>query len=476
MDMAQADAAFMNEGSLARGIPDTGERKLALVTGLAITSVFTLIAALFGGKPAGLAAIPLFATLFLLVTSFELTLITLAMVFFVNMYVWIFSSAVWFSMVVAVAFVLTNRDFAWKDLAHPLTTSIGVYGLCVLPSFLNAANPVMSVVRLLNVAAFLVVLYLTGAGIRSRDQIRRIVAVFLALALLNGLHVIVGAVATGKRLYGFAGLMYVDYAGLAVCVTATMALLAHGFRRILLVMLSLAIAVALILTQTRSTWLATLATLFFLGGYLVLHPDVVGSTRKRLMALLMAGGLSIAVTAAAVVAINPKVEERVTSLGDGGSLELDPNYGQKNSLITRMLIWDTAMKAFSAHPIVGIGVYGFSYVSLHYARMPWFLYEKYVAGMSPHQSHFAALVETGILGWLGFLVFLVAIVRYPIRAIREVKGERGRHYALVGAVAVVYCVVSMFFTDAWLWGQGIVLLGLILGLVTANVKLNDARA
>ena len=466
----------MNSGLLAERIPEARERTLALVSGLAITAVFTLIAILFGGKTAVLIALPLVAVVFLLLTSFDLALIALAMVFFVKTYVWIFSGAVWFSMVVAAAFLLNRRDFAWKDLAHPLTPAIVVYGLCVLPSFLNAVNPLMSAVKLFNVLAFLIVLYCTAAGVRSRDQIRRIVAAFVALALLNGLDVIIGAVATGKRLYGFAGLMYVDYAGLAVSVTATMTLFAHGFRRNLLLLLSLAIAAALIMTQTRSTWLATIATLFFLGGYLVLNPDVVGSTRKRLIVLLVAGSLGIVVTAVGVVAVNPKIEQRVSSLEEGGSVEFDPNLAQKNSLITRMLIWDTAFRAFSEHPIIGIGVYGFLYVSRDYARMPWFLYEKFVSGMSPHQTHVAALVETGILGWLGLLVFLVGVLRYTIRAIREVRGERARHYALVGAVAVVYCVISMFFTDAWLWGQGIVLLGLVLGLVTANARLNSAAA
>jgi O-antigen ligase len=441
-----------------------------------MTSVFTVTAVLFGGKPAGLIAIPLVGVLLLLMTSFELTLIVLATVFFVKTYVSIFSAAVWFTPVVAAAFLINRRDFAWKELAHPLTIPIVVYGLCILPSFVHAFNPVMSAARLVNVLAFLVVLYLAGAGIRSRDQIRRIVGAFLLLALVNGLDVIVGAVATGKRVYGFAGLMYVDYAGLAVSVTATMTLFAHGFRRILLLLLSLVISVALILTQTRSTWIATLATLIFLGGYLILHPEVVGSTRRRVMVLLAAGALAIAVTAVGVVAVNPKIGQRVENLAEGGSVELDPNYAQSSSLITRMLIWDTAYRAFSEHPVIGIGVYGFSYASRHYARMPWFLYEKYVAGMSPHQTHFAALVETGILGWMGLLVFLTAIVRYAIQVLRRVNGERGRHFALVGAVAVVYCVSSMFFTDAWLWGQGIVLLGLVLGLVTANGKINDAAA
>ena len=474
MGMAETDTTIMNSGLLAAGIPETREPVLALVIGLALTSVFTLMAVLFGGKTAGLIAIPLVAVVFLLLTSFDLTLIALAMVFFVKTYVWIFSGAVWFSIMVAAAFLLHRRDFAWKDLAHPMTIPIAVYGLCVLPSFFNAVNPLMSAVKLFNVLAFLIVMYLTASGVRSRDQIRRVVAAFLALALLNGLDVIIGAAATGKRLYGFAGLMYVDYAGLAVSVTATMTLFAHGIRRILLLLLSLAISGALILTQTRSTWLATLATLIFLGGYLILHPEVVGSTRRRVMVLLTVGALAIGVMAAGIVAINPKIEQRVANLGESGGVELDPNRAQTSSLITRMLIWDTAIRAFSEHPITGIGVYGFSYASRQYARMPWFLYEKYVSGMSPHQTHFAALVETGILGWLGLLVFLASIVRYATRVIRQVSSERGRHFALAGAVAVVYCVSSMFFTDAWLWGQGIVLLGLVLGLVTANARLESA--
>jgi hypothetical protein len=33
----------------------------------------------------------------------------------------------------------------------------------------------------------------------------------------------------------------------------------------------------------------------------------------------------------------------------------------------------------------------------------------------------------------------------------------------------------MAFTDAWLWGQGIVLFGMVIGAVVANQSLSTAR-
>jgi O-antigen ligase len=476
LELAKTGFPPMTEGARAGVLLDAGERTAALVTGLVATLLFGLTAVLFGGQPEGLAAIPLAALTMLLLTSIELSFVALVVVFFADIHVSIFSSAVWFSPVVFMAFLLNHRDFAWKELANPLTASIVVYGLAILPSFVNAVDPVQSGARLFNVAAFLFALVSAGVGVRTHGQLGRIVGAFLLMAFVNGVALALEALGSGKRAFGFAGIMYVDYSGLAVCVSAAMVLCARGIKRVLLLSLCLAIGVAHILTQTRNAWLSTIITLLLLAGYLVVHPEMIGSTRRKLLGQIVIGVTLIAAMAGGVVIMNPTVEQRATNLVDVRAVETGDDIDVKNSLITRMLIWDTALNAFLAHPVAGVGVYGFYLASRQYARMPPILYRRFVEGNSAHQTYFAVLTETGIVGMAGFLVFLVAMLRLPFRVIRQAEGHRGRQYGLVGAVAVAYCAVSMLFTDAWLWGQGIVLLGLILGLVHANGNVRSVAA
>jgi amino acid transporter len=63
-------------------------------------------------------------------------------------------------------------------------------------------------------------------------------------------------------------------------------------------------------------------------------------------------------------------------------------------------------------------------------------------------------------------------VRRAFTSITQARGEDGKRYALVAAIAVVYCTVSMLFTDAWLWGQLIVMLGMVLGVMLAIRKID----
>jgi O-antigen ligase len=101
------------------------------------------------------------------------------------------------------------------------------------------------------------------------------------------------------------------------------------------------------------------------------------------------------------------------------------------------------------------------------------LYQRYVKGVSPHQTFIAVLTETGIVGAIGFGVFLVALLRLTFGGVRMARDRPAKARGLFVATAVLYCIVSMFFTDAWLWGQGIVLLGIVTGVMLAHRKMNE---
>jgi O-antigen ligase len=294
------------------------------------------------------------------------------------------------------------------------------------------------------------------------------------MVLLNSLDVIRLSWLGDKRPFGFAGIMFVDFSALGICLTVSFVLFSQGLKRIFFLILSFIIAIALILTQTRNTCFSAIITLGILIGYLIVHPDFVRLSRKRLFALATVGLLMMIGTVILALMFNPKIENRATELTEKSKYEINEQGYTQSSIITRLFIWDTALNAFRAHPIIGIGVYAFRFSSNKYYKFSKILYTRYVAKLTPHQTHLAVLAETGLIGFIGFLIFIVAALKHAFQAIKLPKEEQGKRYALIAAISVVYCTVSMVFTDAWLWGQCIVLLGLVLGSMLAIRKINSS--
>lgn len=443
---------------------------ISIVT-IVATAAYLCVLLMSGGKFVTVLLVPLFSILLLFVTSFELCLTILVASLFLDFHLGRFSSAIWFSIPLGVSFILTHWDIHWRELKNPLTIPIIFYGVCILPSLLNAEKPLVSLVMLCNVVAFVVVLAVIYAGINNYRELRRLVAVFLAFVFINSIHVLVQWFTSGLRSFGFSGIMFVDYAGIGICVSLAISLVSTGKRRILFVLLSCMMSLALILTQTRSAWLSVIISLVILGGYLVRRPNVSGLSRKRLITAMIVGSVLIVVIALSVFSFVPEVGNRASELIDSPGVGIGRSGLVENSLGSRILIWDAALNAFYAHPYFGIGVYSFPYSSHHYSKIPLVMYKFFVEGNSPHQTFLAVLAETGAIGSIGFLGFLFVVVRYTFQSVSLGVDERGNKYAFVSISAIVYCLVSMIFTDAWLWGQGIVLLGIVLGIMLTLRKI-----
>lgn len=81
----------------------------------------------------------------------------------------------------------------------------------------------------------------------------------------------------------------------------------------------------------------------------------------------------------------------------------------QNSLESRLLIWLTALNAFQANPLTGIGYLMFNFVSENYNVLPMVLYDDYVKSLDPHNTMLAFLTETGIIGFTCFLFHIYNI-------------------------------------------------------------------
>jgi O-antigen ligase len=461
----------MSVATLGERLRADGELRPMLVGGVVLSLLFVALQVFGGGTPMSLAILALVALLLLMAGNPELVLAALMVVFYLDIHISIFSSAVWFTVLVAVAFVVHHRDFAWRDLLTPLSVPILVYGLSVIPSIFNADHPIYCIKRTYNMAAFLIAMYYCLMSIRTPDMLRRIIFLFIILTAADATDVIIDALNSRGRETGFAGVMFVDYAGISVSILGAMVFFAKGWKRIVLLALALLITMGLILTQTRNAWLATVITLGVGVGYLIRHPGMGSISRRRLIFTAVAGCIAIAAVALFTVELNPSVGTRAAGIVEANMVETSTELIIRNSLLTRVLIWTTALNAFLTHPLIGVGVFGFADVSFQYITVAKFLYFVYVKGNSPHIAYLAVLTETGIIGMAGFLYVLISMLRTSLRTIREIVDVSGRRYALVALVALVYCMVSMAFTDAWLWGQGVVLWGTVVGMQEAIARM-----
>jgi O-antigen ligase len=474
MDVEVMENQGMSVAPSVGGLPLQKEYRFAVLSGLALALVFGIAQAVGGGTPASLGFLFAVAAVLLLLSNPELALAALMVVFYVDYHVSLFSSAVWFTLLIAAAFVLHRRDFSLREFATPLSVPLLIYGLSVVPSLFNAVRPFVCIIKMYNMAAFLIAMVVTMMTVRSFDLMRKLTWVFVVMAAANAVHVISVAVSTGGREYGFAGVMFVDYAGVAVNAIALMALFSKGWRRVVLLLFGILIGMGLILTQTRNAWLSTGITLVISLAYLIRYPAVAGITRKGMIVAAVVGGIALAGLAGATIALNPKVGDRAVDITEANTVGTADALIIRNTLLTRMIIWDTSLNAVIAHPFIGVGIYGFIDASYQYCHLPKILYALYVRGNSPHIAYFEVLAETGLLGLTAFTLLVVALLRVASRTVREVSGLRAQRHAFIAFSAVVYVTVSMFFTDAWLWGQGAVLWGFIVGLMLANRKIRSA--
>ncbi len=472
LDMEDSKAAMSTQMVMKTITIRSHERTFAIVMAVVLTAVYVINVMISGGETAILILFPLATVIICIISNYMLALGALIISLFVNYHAFGFSAGVWFSLPFGLSVILTKNDMKYKELVNPLTLSILIYGICIVPSFLNATQPIVSLLMLFNAVALLIVLYSIVASLHTYDDLRNAVVLYISMVLLNSLDVFRLSWVSDKRPFGFGGIMFVDYSALGICFAIIMSALSRGKSRVFLLLVSLVITVALLLTQTRNTWISSFITLVIFICYLVIHPELVGFKRKQLLVITLIGSILIAGTVLLVVQSNSQIEKRVTELTNRPGYGINEAGDVENSLGSRLLVWDTALRAFYAHPIIGTGVYSFPYSSHQYYKFSKALYKRFVETLTPHQSHLAVLSETGIIGAIGFIIFIVTTLKYSFQTIRQAKEERGKRYALAAAMCVVYCMVSMVFTDAWLWGQGIVLLGLVLGLMLANKNIS----
>jgi len=403
--------------------------------------------------------------------NFRLSFLLLIIIMFVNIRLIGFSVSVLFTIFLFFSFLINFKNIHIKDFKSPIVLFFLIFLLSSLPSII--ATDVLSDVlyKMINLLAFLILLLICVSGFKDQSEIKKFYYVFVTLSLLNSVYIIFVAISTKSRAFGLTGVMFVDFVGIAIIVITIWLLLAEAGKKIIYLPILLTLILGSLFTQTRNSWVSIFILILLIFSFFYSHSGKYGLNRRKLVTVLLFIVISIGGIYASLKIINPNVSERAEQFTESEGEIVNQSGVASNSLVSRLFIWDTALNAFRDKPVIGVGIYGFPYVSQKYYTIPKLLYDKYVYGRTPHIGYLAIATETGIIGLIGYMIFIISILKFSYESIKLSRTDQENLISISLFFSLLYIVISMLMTDAWLWDQGIVLWGIILGLSMVNRKI-----
>ncbi|MBK7105835.1 MAG: O-antigen ligase family protein [Ignavibacteriae bacterium] len=328
----------------------------------------------------------------------------------------------------------------------------------------------MSLFKANNLIAMILVMTSIPIVLKRRTDLYFILYIYLLLTAIDSIYVIVNGIITGGRVFGFSGVFYVDLSGIGALISIILFIYERHMKKIIFGLLMILITTGLIFTQTRNAWLSTGLSLFIIILLLLIKSVKFYVKKSKIIKILTV----IIVTIIGIYFISSQasagIEDRISSEESSQVITDDPG-SVSSSYVSRLFIWHTAYNAFAQHPFIGIGFYSFSFSSHLYYTIPKSFYKTFVMERTPHVTWIAVLTETGIVGLIGFIFLVFTIIKIGIKELNLVSKPDDAKITVVIIGIQLYILISMFMTDAWLWGQQVVLWGITLGMSVSNYNL-----
>ena len=406
--------------------------------------------------------------LLLIFSDFRLSYLFLILLLFINVYFFEFAISVFFSLVLFLLFILNYKLIKFSDFKSPILTYFVFFLLCCLPSFVTTDAMPQNLYKMLNILAFFILITISVAAFHDQNTIKKFFKAFVLFSIVNSFFLIINAVSNQIRAFGFAGIMFVDYAGIAIVNVFIWFLLGSIQKKILLLPVLVVLILASLFTQTRNSWISIFILILLIIAFFYLSNRKYGVSRRFLLTVFLLMFLSIGGIYTTLEIITPSVSERAEQLTNSNNEVINQKGETTSSLITRLFIWHTAYNAFVQNPITGIGMYAFPYISWKYNTLPNIIFENYVKKKTPHIAYLAIATETGIIGLFGYLIFIFSTIKFSYQSVKSSNSNLENLVSTSIFFTLIYITVSMLMTDAWLWNQGIILWGIVLGLSMAN--------
>jgi len=364
--------------------------------------------------------------------------------------------------IVFFSFILTFR--AGLIQTH---NSIGKYLIIfiafIIPSYFISIAKIESWLLSYNLFVFITIILIFPSVVERSKNIKQVAIVFLLGSALNSIFLIIKTLITGRREFGFAGIMFGDLVGIAIVISFSCLLLLRHRKKIF-IPLTLLLLIGVVFTQTRNSWVTLGITLFLLSVHFILRSSIFELSRIHATKKIALWFLSILILISLVQFVNPKVFTRVSSSKVVSTEKTAGSITDINSLATRYFIWTTAYNVFLDNPIIGTGYHSFRFISNKYNDWDPYVYKLFVRDLTPHTTILALLADTGIIGFLGFIIFLVLTLLFMKRNLDLSITNEQKLFSFISYWCAIYISISMIMTDAWLWGTLHVLWAILLGI------------
>ncbi len=451
--------------------------KLIFWIGIALAILISFVLNQFGFNHITAGIIIGLPIIGLLVFGFEPFLMLMIISLFINYDALMFKVTTLLAIPLFVSYLITSRELNIRSFKNALTVPFLIYFFTMLPSLLNSINLPLSLYLMYNLYAMVLVFHILSTKIETQYQIKRYLNFFIIMCVINGFDIFVQFLTNGGRVFGFSGIVFVDYSAMAVLASLIFLIFSKGVKKYFYLILTLFILCALIFTQTRNTLVSLGVSFLAFIIYLIKENKIFNLGRKTVIAYFIVILVISSLLVIGLLIYMPGIFKRFTDLTAYNQMFVveKSKVGINSSIVTRALIWLTALNAFIQHPIIGIGAFAFPFSSNFYYTIPTILFKLYVEGLSTHITFLSTLTETGIIGTIGFLIFLFSSLKIAFKTIKLAQDENERILSVVILFLQIYIFFSMFMTDAWLWGQCGMLWGFILGLSVANYNILSKR-
>lgn len=305
-----------------------------------------------------------------------------------------------------------------RQPASPLVAPLALLAIVGAFSTLAAANPAAGLVDTVKLMTVVVIILVLNDMVRTEREARIVLyAVFLSALAPLALAALQFVTGSGLHYSGGFGRVRGTFNHpnplaiyLTMMIIMGVAIFGHVRARLrvpLFVVLAAA-GVVLLLTYTRSAWIATFAGLLVVGG-------IKG---KKVVAVVGLSCVLVALFVPAVAARFSDLETETTSTGAAG-----------NSLVWRFEFWQQAVD-LNRNPVLGIGLSA--------------VRSQVEEAKSPHNDFIRVYVETGLLGLAAYLWFLLRAAGITLRGLRDT--EPGPYRSLVvgfAGVFAAFCILSL---------------------------------
>ncbi|MDP9054258.1 MAG: O-antigen ligase family protein [Acidobacteriota bacterium] len=331
-----------------------------------------------------------------------------------------------------VALLLSGLPLRWPRIALPLALFLG----WTLIALAFSPDPRFGIPSVRKPLLVYLMMLLVCSAIRTLAEAKRLILAWIAIGsftagrgLFQYAADVAGAKAAHRNFYDFyiadriRGFMshWMTFSGQELYIlllVGAFLLFAPGIRKWIWLWLpcALVVGIALILSDTRSVWLAALVA----GCYLLW--EWKRWSLAAIPVLLIAG----------ILVAPPAVKERVKSLTDP--------HGSTDSNGHRLIVWSTGWQMIKAHPIVGVGPEEIRKSEVFFAYLPASIPRPLPDGNYQHLHniyiHYAA--ECGVPA----AIFLTAALILPLidfrRALRTLPpGRSDRRFLLQAGLATV---------------------------------------